>query len=977
MAAENDIIIKITCEADLDAAQKAIKDLVSQAYDLEQQLKSLKKAEQEEIASIKAQAKNWEGNEKILAEFEKKIDAVRAKYKPLILAKKEEIDANKKSIKSLNDQIKTYKSLQGQSGRMVQQLRAMREELQRMEDAGEFGSQAFIDLSIAAGKLEDQIGDTQQRIRILASDTKSMDAVIGLGDGLAGGFYIATSTAELFGDELEGLQKAFYKVQAAMSVVSGFQQVYNALQKDSAAMVVINTALTKLFTKSKQSNALATTADATASAADTAAKTAEAVATESAAKAQWSLNAAFKANPFGFVLASIAAIVAAAYAAYKIFDKTERRLRAAKKEYERQSTETEYRLTKWGQTHEKTMRGIDERERVSLNEKKKNHASDLEIQKEELSYLKERKAEMMEYTNKAIIENNKLIASSRDLVEAKREAYEKAKGEENRKKALQELTEAEQQFNDALSAGRQLADERTQAMQAVSDKELEISETRRQLVLQTQQTQIDIMRDGQAKEIAQIEANYKEQIRMYQGKEPELVAIRKALKEKEKQEIADVERKYLDQQRKMITETAVLEAEEATKALTGSEGVKKQLQIWSNYYAERKYQMEENARMEIDEINRSTESDELKSAKREQVAKKLSADLNAIEKESADKRIEIESQYLTDLEIAVSKAEDKLSRAQGGDRIGALREYYDAQMDLYDAQQQQLEAKYAAGLISWQDFKTQEWEIMKATTDAEVQYQQQAMQAITDGFQTALSYMQQASDIVFEAIGQNIQAEMDALEEEYTTDWEEAQKNANKKYITEKEYEKKKADLQKKQAKYAKAQALVNAGINTALAITNALNTWPISLGIAMAAIAGAMGAAQMAVIAAKPLAQYAKGRNGGKGEYALVGEKGPEIMYIPRGASIVPNDKIETPSAWAAYGVPELPHADPEILYYTEDRQRSGDRIDYDRLGAAVAKHLPKQSNVTVNVDRNGVRVSDGRNNHLYLNAKYNGSWN
>ena len=168
----------------------------------------------------------------------KKLRDNKKYYREEKTALKENIAVTKQSIKELERQVKGYKQLHGEGGKMVQRLRAMREELQRMEDAGEFGTKAFVDLAIAAGQLEDQIGDTQQRIRILSSDTKQIDALIGLGDGLAGGFYVATSAAEVFGNDLEGLQQAFYKVQAAMSSITGIQQVYNALQKDSVVAVV-------------------------------------------------------------------------------------------------------------------------------------------------------------------------------------------------------------------------------------------------------------------------------------------------------------------------------------------------------------------------------------------------------------------------------------------------------------------------------------------------------------------------------------------------------------------------------------------------------------------------------------------------------------------------------------------------------------------------------------------------------------------
>lgn len=142
-----------------------------------------------------------------------------------------------------------------------------------------------------------------------------------------------------------------------------------------------------------------------------------------------------------------------------------------------------------------------------------------------------------------------------------------------------------------------------------------------------------------------------------------------------------------------------------------------------------------------------------------------------------------------------------------------------------------------------------------------------------------------------------------------------------------------------------------------------------------------AVVAAQIGVIASKPLAQYEKGRKGGKGEYAIVGEKGAELMYIPQGASIVPNNKLNDPNAWGAYGVPTLPipamaTINPDIL----DQATAVSQwqpIDYDRLGQAVAKAMPKQRTVNVNVDRHGVTVQSGNDTRTYLNTKYQGQWN
>ena len=129
-----------------------------------------------------------------------------------------------------------------------QRLREMQKELIAMAEAGQQGTDAFKRLEQQAGSLKDEIGDVNQRIKNLASDTKRIDAFVGAVQGIAAGFQIAQGAAALFGDENEDLQKAMLKVQGAMALANGVQQVANLLQKESAVMMGINTAATNLYT---------------------------------------------------------------------------------------------------------------------------------------------------------------------------------------------------------------------------------------------------------------------------------------------------------------------------------------------------------------------------------------------------------------------------------------------------------------------------------------------------------------------------------------------------------------------------------------------------------------------------------------------------------------------------------------------------------------------------------------------------------
>jgi hypothetical protein len=414
------------------------------------------------------------------------------------------------------------------------------------------------------------------------------------------------------------------------------------------------------------------------------------------------------------------------------------------------------------------------------------------------------------------------------------------------------------------------------------------------------------------------------------------------------------------------------ELQNRVSKLSVDQRIELQKQAWGDYYNERTKQIEENAKIEIDVIKRSTDSEEVKAGKIKQIELQLQADLEEIRKEGAEKSIEINSLYIDELQRNVEKTERAVDASQGGGKLQALKERFDAEQDLYQAQQDQLQAQYDAGLITFQEYKNQEWEITKAIEDSKAQYQIDKIAEVTEAMNSALGYMQEISDMVFDALASNVQAQMDALDEMYTTDAEEAKESATKRYISEKELADKKAKLEMKAAKYAKAQALINAGINTALAIVTTLaQLGATPWGIAASVIAGVMGAAQIGIIAAKPLAQYEKGRKGGKGEYALVGEKGPEIMYVPAGASIVPNHYLGDMDAWSKFGVPALPN---DTL--TSAMMLQQINIDYDRLGKAVAANIPQQKAVSVNVDRSGVTINDNGNRRTYLNHKYTGAW-
>lgn len=140
--------------------------------------------------------------------------------------------------KSLEDQYKAAQNASNAHASLRMQLRNVREQLAQMEEAGLRGTDTFKKLQKEAGRLANAIGDAQTQARIFSHDNAGLQGMIAGLSGVAGAFSAAQGAVALFAGENENLQKIMLKVQALMSITMGLQQVANALNKDSAFMLV-------------------------------------------------------------------------------------------------------------------------------------------------------------------------------------------------------------------------------------------------------------------------------------------------------------------------------------------------------------------------------------------------------------------------------------------------------------------------------------------------------------------------------------------------------------------------------------------------------------------------------------------------------------------------------------------------------------------------------------------------------------------
>lgn len=234
------------------------------------------------------------------------------------------------------------------------------------------------------------------------------------------------------------------------------------------------------------------------------------------------------------------------------------------------------------------------------------------------------------------------------------------------------------------------------------------------------------------------------------------------------------------------------------------------------------------------------------------------------------------------------------------------------------------------------------WEKLDPTEKASM-----ILQAYGELFNGITSIMTSAFDARIEQIEEEQEKNEEAGEEEkeriedlvnsgvITKEEGEARKRAAEERTAQKdkELEKQKAELEQRQAKWQKANSIVQTTIATSLAIMQAFaQAGPIA-GAVLAAVIAAMGAAQIAIIAAQPVPKYAKGTDNHPGGLAIVGDGGrQEVIETDNGAYI-------TPSVPTLVDIPKRARVIPNLVDYRKmslhsdalmlDKQRRGNDGD------------------------------------------------
>lgn len=302
-------------------------------------------------------------------------------------------------------------------------------------------------------------------------------------------------------------------------------------------------------------------------------------------------------------------------------------------------------------------------------------------------------------------------------------------------------------------------------------------------------------------------------------------------------------------------------------------------------------------------------------------------------------------------EAATQDWQEGLGRilADYGELIGASADLVNAAMELAI---QSAEAEAEAEIAKIEKIQEAEMAALEKKQEAETEAAEEAVEKEKERQEELQDSIDDLKDEALDAEGERyeaIQAEIEAqeaakaeaaameIQRQNEVAALEAQQLAEKAAM-EAKYEADKKAANSKAAKLAKQQAIVDAIINTALSVLNALATSKpfLPMGPIMAAVAGALGAVQIALIAKQPT--YATGG------YTGDGDVNQPAGIVHAGEYVVPQKVVRNPAAASMIetleGMRLRGYADGGTVTIP-NIPTSDEMLDYKRIGDEVARAL------------------------------------
>lgn len=183
-----------------------------------------------------------------------------------------ELGGLENSSSKLDKIIDKFNRIDQSAAPIKKKLRDLKSIMAQMNLDGLTGTDQFTLIAEKAGALSDAMGDASAAIKQYSNDTFKLQAGIEAFQGIAAAATVATGVMGLLGTENEKVEQAILKVQSAMAIMNGVQQIANTLNKDSALMLRIKSIWTAANTTATGANTVATGANTAATIANTTAQ---------------------------------------------------------------------------------------------------------------------------------------------------------------------------------------------------------------------------------------------------------------------------------------------------------------------------------------------------------------------------------------------------------------------------------------------------------------------------------------------------------------------------------------------------------------------------------------------------------------------------------------------------------------------------------------------------------------------------------
>jgi len=394
------------------------------------------------------------------------------------------------------------------------------------------------------------------------------------------------------------------------------------------------------------------------------------------------------------------------------------------------------------------------------------------------------------------------------------------------------------------------------------------------------------------------------------------------------QNLADIDKKYKDEELKRQKDLhSKKKAERKKDAEDEEKDLERRQQL--NKAAEERDLRSQLAALQLEALNRKETNDEIA----------------AMLADNYDKQIELRKQLLI-LNESLTLKELELEQAK-----------LDEEAKVYRAT---LAAKVLAAKNANQEITTDTEEATKKQTDYVQQYADAATSIMTTLLQTNKELTQR-----------QLEAQLGAIQEERDTALRTIDLTEAQRLKIEERYRQQEKRIKEQAFKQQKQADVIQATINTALAVSRALAT-PPSPNVAAAVAAGIAGAAQVALIASQPLPRFAKGTEQFITDGTGTSDSG--LAWLSNGERVVPAS-INS-EYWGALSAIHNRKVSPRLANSViEELSRGGsDAIgfDYDRLGRVIGGGKGS-SKVVINLDERGFTKHVMRENSrvTYLNKK------